>query len=227
MILHENIAVIAGFIGDKTRSSILVSLMEGGALTAGELALRANISPQTASNHLAKLINAKLICCESAGRHRYYRISSPLVAQALEALSLLTDNTEKKPPRHENLHKDICFARTCYDHLAGELGVKITSALLKERLIKHNNQLFAVTTKGRQFFADLGIDVSELIKLRRQFAKPCLDWTEREYHLAGSLGSSLLEYMVDARLVLRSRKKRRILLLTAKGQIWLREKLSI
>lgn len=227
MNLDEQIAKVASLIGDKTRSAILMALMEGRALTAGELAFRANISPQTASNHLKKLLDAGLIeLVKTPTRYRYYKISSPLVAKALESLSLLLPD-KKHPPRHEKLDHEICFARTCYDHLAGTLGVKITAALIKKELIKKKDNEFVLTKKGKIFFEGLHINCESLMKLKRQFAKPCLDWTEREYHLAGSLGNSLLEYLLNNRLLMASKKKPRVLVLTTKGERWLSQKFDI
>jgi DNA-binding transcriptional ArsR family regulator len=227
MNLDEEIAKIASLIGDKTRSAILIALMEGRALTAGELALRANISPQTASNHLKKLMDAKLIeLIKTPTRYRYYKISSPLVAKAIESLSLLLPD-KKRPPRHEKLDHEICFARTCYDHLAGTLGVKITNSLIKKDFIKMKDEEFILTEHGKVFFKEIDINYEKLISLKRQFAKPCLDWTEREYHLAGSLGKFFLEYLLNNRLLIRSKNKARVILLTEKGRMWINKHLAI
>lgn len=227
MNLDAEIAKIAGLIGDKTRAAILIALMEGKALTAGELALRANISPQTASNHLKKLMEAELIeFIKTPTRYRYYKITSPLVSKVLESLSLLLPD-KKRPPNHEKIDHEICFARTCYDHLAGTLGVKITNALQKKEFLKIKNNEFKLTDKGEDFFKEIDINCRELMILKRQFAKPCLDWTEREYHLAGSLGSSFLQFLLNNRLVIRSKNKTRVIFLTEKGRIWLKKHLAI
>ncbi len=227
MNLDDQIAKIASLIGDKTRSAILLALMGGKALTAGELALRANISPQTASNHLKKLLDANLIeLIKTASRYRYYKISSPLVARALESLSLLLPD-KQRPPRHEKLDQNICFARTCYDHLAGTLSVKITNALLNKKFIQLCNEKFVLTSQGDDFFKKININCQDLIKLNRQFTKPCLDWTEREYHLAGSLGSSFLDYLLNNRLLMHSKNKSRVIFLTEQGRQWLKQQLEI
>lgn len=158
MKLDEEIAKVANLIGDKTRSAILISLIEGKALTAGELAFRANISPQTASNHLKKLLEAKLITLiKTPTRYRYFKISSPLVAKALESLSLLLDINYQQPPRHEKLDKEICFARTCYDHLAGTLGVNIAKALVLKGYLYFEDEKFIITDRGYSFFKYLNI----------------------------------------------------------------------
>lgn len=227
MSLENNIAKVANLIGDTTRAKILTALMEDKVLTAGELAIAANISPQTASNHLNKLLQAKLILCEVAGRNRYYKLASHHVAAALESLSLLGESPKASLPRHNKLLHEIKMARTCYDHLAGQLGVAVSNALRMKKYIKLAENQFQVTQKGTQFFESLSIDVAELLKLRRSFARPCLDWTEREYHLAGSLGKALLDYFLDNRLVIRSKRKPRVVVLTTKGKQWLSSELSI
>lgn len=224
--LDKSIAEVGALIGDKTRATILISLMEGRSLTAGELALRANISPQTASNHLSKLIKAKLIVCECFGRHRYYTIASSDVASALEALSIITEIPKQALPHLAKVDKDLCFARTCYDHLAGELGVKITNHLLKKKIITLENDLFSVSNLGKEFFYQLGISTDALIIKRRHFAKPCLDWTERKHHLAGSLGAALLDYFMSNKLLMRSKQKPRVIILTTKGSLWINENLG-
>lgn len=164
---------------------------------------------------------------ETATRYRYYKIASPLVATALESLSVLSETPKKLTTLHKNVDKEICFARTCYDHLAGELGVNITQFLLSKGFINENNEDFIVTSAGNVFFKTLNINCDELIKLRRPLAKPCLDWTERKYHLAGSLGKALLDYFISNRLIIRSKTKPRVVILTTKGQIWLQEELEL
>ncbi|MEM9243440.1 MAG: winged helix-turn-helix domain-containing protein [Pseudomonadota bacterium] len=219
--LEQDISRIASLIGDKARASILVALMTSKALTAGELAWQANISAQTASNHLKKLMRANLIICHPNGRHRYYHLASAEVAHALESLGVLTKNI--KPPQHKTLDKAICFARSCYDHLAGELSIKLKNILIKKRFIEQQENSFMVTPSGERFFNRLGIDIAALKKQRRQFANPCLDWTAREYHIAGSLGAAILDYFLDNRLVIRSKEKPRVVVLTAKGKQWINQ----
>lgn len=218
--LDENIAKIASLIGDNTRAAILIALMEGRALTAGELALRANISPQTASNHLKKLQAENLIeYVKTPTRFRYYRISSPLVGQALEALSLLTTCPKKRPPKHDKLDHSICFARTCYDHLAGEMGVKLANRLQASNYIILNNENYDITDSGVQFLASLDIDIAELKKKKRQLTKACLDWTEREFHIGGALGAALFSILLKNDWV-RQAEKSRVVYLTLSGQHW-------
>ena len=227
MNLNNEIAKIAKLLGDKNRAAMLVALMSGKALTAGELARYANISAQTASNHLQQLMQAKLIQYTASGRHRYYRLASNKVATAIESLGVLSNTVSSPLPQHKKLSPNICFARTCYDHLAGKLGITITQALLRENILTTNNQEFMTTAKGNAFFKNLNIDINILKQQRRQFAKCCLDWTERQYHIAGSLGAALLNYLLEKRLVLKSKHEPRAIILTTAGRTWLAENLSL
>lgn len=215
--MNSSIAKIAKLIGDSSRASILTALMSGQALTAGELAGYANISAQTASNHLNKLLKAKLIKCEAFGRHRYYSLSHTDVAAILEKLSLLSPG---KICTHNAVDAALKKARTCYDHLAGDLGVSLTDKFLQTRFLTLDNDSFHITPKGRKFFLSLNIDCDALQKQKRHFAKPCLDFTERRYHMAGSLANALLEYCLQQRLVIRSKKINRALIITSKGTLW-------
>ncbi len=221
-MLKKNIVHVASLLGDDTRAAIMVNLMDGKAFTASELARSANVSAQTASNHLKKLTNAHLIICEPAGRHRYYKLASVEVAEVLESLGLLGSPCNKKV-RCNSYDKDICYARTCYDHLAGELGVELTKALVHAHFLILQDRNYLVSERGERFFCSLGIDLVALKKQKRQFAKACLDCTEREYHLAGALGSAILAYLIQNRLVLKSKTKLRVLVITQQGREWLRK----
>jgi len=222
-MFKKDIAFIADLIGDPARSAMLIALLEGRALTAGELARFANISPQTASSHLNKLVEGGLIIANAQGRHRYYQLATPEVVHALEALALLTPKPLFGLPKPL---EEIQYARSCYDHLAGRLGVIITQALLKQKLIKHDERDYKLTHAGEKFFTTLGIDVRALKTKRRRFAYPCLDWSERIHHLAGSLGSSILSLLLDKRWILCA-KQRRIIHLTPQGKSKLNELLKI
>jgi DNA-binding transcriptional ArsR family regulator len=217
--INKDLSNIARLIADQTRASILLTLMDGRALPAGELAHHANVSAQTASNHLSQLMEGHLISCEIAGRHRYYKIASPHIATVLESLGLLTNSHSPSPQR--KLDPELSYARSCYDHLAGQLGVQITSQLLAKNYIELEEAEFSITSQGHSFFKYLNIDTELLLQSRRQFAKPCLDWTERKYHLAGALGAALLCHLLNNKLVARSKQKNRVLILNQKGKSWL------
>ncbi|WP_425450319.1 ArsR/SmtB family transcription factor [Virgifigura deserti] len=186
-----HIAEVAALIGDPARANILTALMDGRALTATELSYRAGVSPQTTSGHLAKLTESGLLAVESQGRHRYFRLATPAVAQAVEALMMLTTHTPPRyrPPSRED--QAIRLARTCYDHLAGKLGVAVTEALLDRACIEPVGRDYRVTATGDAFLRDLGIDLDKAKRQRRAFARQCLDWSERRPHLAGALGAAL------------------------------------
>lgn len=213
-----DISKIAALIGDKARAEMLAALMDGKALTAGELAIRANISPQSASNHLKKLQEAKLIeLIKASGRHRYYQLKSNEVAQSLESLAVLSEKTTV--PGHEKLDPEICYARSCYKHLAGELGVRLLKGLIKQGYLTEKDGGTFITKSGEAFFKQCEIDCDVLRKKHSQVCKPCLDWTERQFHLAGGLCNALLAYLFEKRLLIRS-KKPRVIKLTEAGKGW-------
>jgi DNA-binding transcriptional ArsR family regulator len=193
--MTRGFADTAALLSDPRRSAILIALMDGKALPAGQLAMIANIAPQTASSHLAKLLDGQLLAVEQQGRHRYYRLANAEVAQAVEALMAITP-PKRIPgglsvgPAQDN---SLAYARTCYSHLAGRLAVDITEALQQRGLlVRREAKLFAVTERGREWFAGLGIQVPEAENQHARFAKCCLDWTERRHHIAGHLGSAML-----------------------------------
>jgi len=214
--MDRKFAEIAALLGEPSRAAMLWNLLDGRAYSAGELAIVADISRQAASNHLKKLVRANILKVEKQGRHRYYRFSRMEVAYAIEAIAnVIPDQTMKKPQDLEI--GDIQYARTCYDHLAGRVAVAMTQSMINKRIIVLRNDAFTVTSGGEKWFDSLDIDVHSLKKNKRAFARPCLDWTERKHHLAGSLGAALLERMFALDWV---RKKRlsRAVILTAKGQ---------
>lgn len=193
--MHDgpSIARVAALIGEHARAEILAALMGGQALTATELAGVAGVTKQTVSAHLAKLVEAGLLAVESQGRHRYFRLSGRDVAQLLESLMGVAYRVGavrlRSSPREPALRK----ARVCYDHLAGELGVMLYDSLLQRRFLRVNGAGPALTAQGQRFFEVQGIDVGALSRLRRPLCRPCLDWSVRRHHLAGSLGAAVLE----------------------------------
>lgn len=190
-----DIAAVAALIGDPSRAKMLDALMGKQALLAGELAAHAGISPQTASTHLAKLVEGGLLVLTQQGRHRYYALASGEVAHVLEALAVIAPATKVRSLRESLVTEQLYIARTCYDHLAGKLGVAITQALQDLGIVQHEEQerCYYVTEQGRIFLEQFGIELAVLRRSRRAFALACLDWSERRYHLAGALGAALLE----------------------------------
>ncbi|WP_163527219.1 ArsR/SmtB family transcription factor [Halobacillus ihumii] len=191
MNTSPNVAEVASILGEPSRSLILTSLMDGRFHTATELAYMAGIKQQTASFHLSKLMKANLIVMEKHGRHRYYQITDGEVAQILESFLTLSRPPEVRSLKQSNQMKTLKSGRTCYDHLAGELGVSLTESMVQEGLIEKADKEFMVSSKGEKFFAEFGLDISTLREKRRSFSRVCLDWSERQHHLAGALGHAI------------------------------------
>ncbi len=201
---------------------MMMALLGGVTLPAGQLALIANIAPQTASSHLSKLVSGELLAVEQQGRHRYYRLMNSEVAHAIEALLAVMPPRKRRPePRFSPLssaNQSLSFARTCYSHLAGKLAVQIV-ALLESRhyLVACEPRLYEVTKRGRAWFQDFGIPVHETHLRHPRFARRCLDWTERRPHLAGNLGCALLARFRDLKWIAPVRGSR-ALRVTIQGQ---------
>ncbi len=217
-----NIVGIAALVGDHARAEVLTALLADRALTATELADVANVTKQTISAHLAKLVDAELVAVESQGRHRYFRLADPDVAHLLESLMGVAFRTgavrARASPREPALRK----ARVCYDHLAGEVGVSIFENLLKQRALVQANDGLELTAAGKRLFNSLRIDTDALAHQKRAFCRACLDWSERRHHLAGALGAALLARIVELGWAKRARDSR-VVALTATGEHALRE----
>lgn len=196
--LETDLSSVAALMGEPARAAMLCALMDGLALPAGELAQLAGISPQTASTHLLKLLEGKLLSVESHGRHRYYRLSSAEVATALEALMVIAPH----PRKQNSSDTDLCFARTCYDHLAGWLGVELVQTLKKSGCLEQDGLQFNPTPTGWKTFEAFGLDL-ETLALQRHFAKACLDWTQRKHHLGGALGRAITSKMLELKWLVR------------------------
>lgn len=224
--MQKEIGYITSLIGDPVRTNILWTLLDNRAYTATELAITADTSPQNISMHLNKLVQADLLTVESQGRHKYYRFSRPEVAYAIEAIGNLLPNERHKKIVTNKENNTIKYCRTCYDHLAGRVGVIVTKALLKQKIIEVESNIYNVTKKGEIFFSELEINITDLKMSRRIFAKPCLDWSEREHHLAGALGAALLDKMLS-RDYIRRTKNSRAIVVTSKGQLHLYERFKI
>jgi DNA-binding transcriptional ArsR family regulator len=226
MIANVDIAEIAALIGDPARANMLSALMRGQALTATELAYEARVTPQTASAHLAKLTQARLLAVERQGRNRYFRLAGPAVANAFESLMILA--VDAPPRRRPPGPKDTAMraARTCYDHLAGGLGVAVTDALVCRGFLTERGEDFVVTAEGVKWFEKFGIDLQGLRGTRRVFARRCLDWSERRPHLAGALGAAFADQLLARGWVARIRNSRG-LTITETGRRGLRRALGI
>lgn len=188
-----NITTIAALIGDHARAQVLSLLMAGKALTATELADAAGVTRQTISGHLAKLVQAGLLEVESQGRHRYFRIHGAEVAQMLESLMGVAYGSGSLPLRPGPREPALRKARVCYDHLAGELGVLVYERMATRGAFALGVDGIVLAGPGGAMVAALGIDPATLARARRPLCRTCLDWSERRHHLAGVLGSAMLE----------------------------------
>ena len=215
--MEDQFIKTASLIGDPTRASILWALLDGRAFTATELAVSVNTSPQNISMHLGKLLEADLLCVEKQGRHKYYRFSNKEVAYAVEAMANLVPKPEVSLKNKPENYPPIKFCRTCYDHLAGKIGVALTDSLLEQKIIIEKNNAYEISPEGEKWFSRFGINIEEAQKQKRIFLKPCLDWSERRNHIAGSIGALLLNKMI-AEDWLRRTKDSRAMIITGKGE---------
>src|SRR3954471_5114988 len=190
------IASIAALIGDPGRANMVTALMDGRALTASELGGAAGVTLQTASGHLSRLVEAGLLAVRKQGRHRYFSLSGPDVAEALEALMGLAQRTGAVRVRTGPRDAALREARICYDHLAGERGVSLLESLRRKGLVEGEQEV-VLTGPGQAFFTGLGVDLARLRKQRRPICRLCLDWSERRAHLGGALGAALLDLMTE------------------------------
>jgi DNA-binding transcriptional ArsR family regulator len=210
-----DITGVAALLADSSRSAMLQALMDRRARTAGELARVAKIAPSTASEHLARLSDGRLLACEAQGRHRYYRLANPKVAALLESMMAFEPAPVTTSSRHIGF--DLRFARTCYDHLAGTVATALYERLVADGTLSVTADGVALTPAGAERLRPLGVDADALRSGRRPLARACLDWTERRDHLAGALGAALLASFRDRNWVV-ARKTPRALRLTAGGR---------
>ncbi|MGK5740865.1 ArsR/SmtB family transcription factor [Micromonospora sp. URMC 103] len=192
------LAQLAALLADTSRARICLALLDGRAWTAGELARAAGIAPSTASDHLSRLVDGGLLTEERQGRHRYLRLADPNVAQLLEDLAGRAAPAPEpaRTLRAARAGAALAYARTCYDHLAGRLGVLVHDTLLDRALLDRTGGL-ALTAAGLEWCADLGLPVAPLRAARRPLLRDCLDWTERRPHLSGALGAALCARLLD------------------------------
>jgi DNA-binding transcriptional ArsR family regulator len=197
MTIEADIAAVGSLIGDPTRASILAQLNEGRALTAGELSRAAGVTPATASEHLARLTEGGLLTFTRQGRHRYYRIASRQVAELLEAMSLLAPLRSDAGRATPRVPPELRRARTCYDHIAGELGVGIADKLVEGGGVVFSGERGEVTPEGRRMLARLDLPSAGPSTSRRPYCRACTDWSERRPHIAGVLGRHLLDRTLE------------------------------
>lgn len=227
MITQPNIAAVAFLIADPARVAMLSALLDGRARPAGELAYAAGVTAQTASSHLGKLLAGGLLVVETEGRHRYYRLAGPHVALALETLASIGPTLPVRPKPLTREAQKLRFARCCYDHLAGRVGVAVTHGLLEKGfLVAAEKKRFEVTPAGAEWFGRLGVNTAGIGPTRYGLARQCLDWTEREHHLAGPLGVHLTNLLLAMGCIRRAPSSRAVDV-TPKGWKVLKEHLGI
>lgn len=195
--MDVDVARAAGLFADQTRADVVAALLDGRALTAGELARAAGVSAPTVSGHLHRLLDAGLLAVEAQGRHRYYRLVDERTARAFEALAALAPVRQVSSLRQPQVATALRAARTCYDHLAGNAAVQLADALVERDVLARHPGGYRVTEPGVGQLTAFGLNVPALHRPRRSFAHPCLDWSERRHHVAGALGAALLDRMLD------------------------------
>lgn len=203
-------AEVAALIGDPTRANILSALADGRALTATELAFAAGVSAATASEHLAKLTEGRLLAVRKQGRNRYFCLASVHVADMLESILVVAANG---PSRYRPVSRiDVAMreARTCYDHMAGRIAVAVAESLCARNHLILEGDGGEVTESGLRMFADFGIDVISKLPRRRVFCRPCLDWSERRLHIAGVIGDALCRRYLELGWIKRMRDSRAV-----------------
>ncbi len=222
----KRLADVSAHLADPARAAMILKLMDGSSRATGELMLEANVSSSSASIHLAKLVRARLLKVTKEGRHKYYRITTAAVAHAVEALDTVASPRILFRAAVRSSLNPFAFARTCFDHLAGKVGVQVAVALQREGLLRVSGKQFEVTQKGSKWLLDLGINWRELQTNRRMFAPQCLDFTERYPHIAGALGAGLLHRMIELDWIRRTRVPRAVRL-TATGRAELSRRLRL
>jgi len=216
MVAAANMVEVAALVGDTARSTMLAALMGGEALTGSELAYLAHVSRPTASGHLTKLVEARLVAVTRKRRFNYYRIASPLVARMLESIKAVA--AIELPPRHQPRSardEALRLARTCYDHLAGTVGVAIADVLIAKGYAVLGDDGGELTASGARFLTDFGAALLPQSRSRRIFCRPCLDWSERRYHIAGHVGAEICRCCLERGWFARERDSRALRLTTA------------
>ena len=231
--MSRDLAETALLLSDPGRTSIIMALLGNIALPAGQLALIANVAPQTASSHLAKLVGGRILAVEQQGRHRYYRLANAEVAHAIEALLAITASRRngspltKQTPGRNHPTGQMAFARTCYSHLAGWLAVAIAEVLEKRQYLRPSEpKLYQITKAGRAWFEELGLGLDASQGRQPHVARRCLDWSERRHHIAGELGAALLTQFRALQWIAPIRGSRAVRV-TIKGQQKFQELLGI
>jgi len=226
MNVEDKFVSISALMCEPARARMLWNLLDGRAYTASELSVVADVSPTSASNHLSKLLEAAIIKVEIQGRHRYYSLSNADVAYVVEGLANLANNRAVKNVKKETEKQGVKYCRTCYDHLAGFVAVKIVEALETKGCLTRSQHIYSVPGKGWEWFQFFDISKEDLTNNRRPLTRQCLDWSERRPHLAGQLGAAFLNKMIE-RNWFKKVEFSRELIITGKGRKELYELLGL
>jgi DNA-binding transcriptional ArsR family regulator len=197
MRADADIAAAAALLAEPARATLVSAVMHHGALPASDLAARAGVAPSTASEHLARLVAGGFLDSEKQGRHRYYRLADPAVAAAVEALALVAPQPPVRSLREATRSELLRHARTCYDHLAGRVGVAVAQSLEADGTLVLRDEDYVIGPRADARLAKLGIDLAELNGRRRPLVRACLDWSEREPHVAGALGAAIASRLFE------------------------------
>ncbi|AHH20025.1 transcriptional regulator, ArsR family [Nocardia nova SH22a] len=241
----SDIAAVGALLADATRARMMTGLADGRALPASVLAAESGVAPSTASEHLARLVEGGLLSVERSGRHRYYRIANPQVGAAIEALAVLAPTRPVRSLRESTRAAALRRGRSCYDHLAGRLGVAVTEALLMREALSRVDGVtgteraqgdpisaplpehpYRLGPKAEDIFGELGIDLDAVRSARRPLLRFCVDWSEQRHHLSGALGAAVLTRMESAGWVDRP-GARRTLRVTNRGAVVLDRVLGV
>jgi len=217
MDVEEKFVSITALICEPARAKMLWNLLDGRAYTASEMSIVADTSPSSASNHLSRLLEAEIIKVEIQGRHRYYSLANVEVAYAVEGLANLATNSVITHNKKEREKSGVKYCRTCYDHLAGFVGVMIVETLEKKGYLIKAKKEYVVSNKGWKWFRHFNISEEDFTNNRRPLTRQCLDWSERRPHLAGQLGAEWLKKMLEKKWFKRTSFSRE-LIMTQKGR---------
>lgn len=205
-----SLAKVAALMADRSRATMLCSLAGDESRPASELAILANVSPQTASRHLTLLVDSGLLTVRIAGRNKFYRLRGPKISAALESLAVISGSTVSGDGMAQRRAPELVFARTCYDHLAGILGVAICERALSKAYIRNSGKELHLTNAGKAVFDNLGIEAETIKTARRRFAYPCIDWSQRLPHIGGALGAAILDWLLASKAIARCKGSRAV-----------------
>lgn len=223
---ESNFISVASLLCEPSRAKIVWNLLDGRAYTASELALVSDLSPSSVSNHLSKLLSGNILRVDVQGRHRYYSFANCDVAYVVESLANLANEKSPIKSNKKLINTGVKYCRTCYDHLAGYVGVTITEAMVEQGYLIRSENIYLVTKKGWDWFLQFGISEVDFKKSRRPLTRQCLDWSERRPHLAGHLGAVLLKKMLENNWLKKVKFSREIVI-TSKGLQSLNDLLGI